>query len=95
MSLIPRNFTPVVTGTAVPSGEIQVSSATVNGLNGLLRGTLIPLEAPLSPTAAPGFLNASGVNGTAARDASKNERVYLKSVNTVRYLSQRSRENEP
>ena len=34
----------------------------------------------------PGVLNGSGVNGTAARDASKNERAYLKSPNTVRYF---------
>ena len=31
--------------------------------------------------------NGSGVNGTAARDESKYERAYLKSPNTVRYLS--------
>ena len=43
----------------------------------------------------PGILNGSGVNGTAAADASKNERTYLKSANTVRYLSHRSRVNEP
>ena len=43
----------------------------------------------------PGFLNGSGVNGTAARDASKYERAYLKSPNTVRYLSHISRVNEP
>ena len=35
----------------------------------------------------PGILNGSGANGTGASDASKNERTYLKSANTVRYLS--------
>ena len=43
----------------------------------------------------PGILNGSGINGTAARDASKNERTNLKSANTVRYLSHTSRVNEP
>ena len=38
----------------------------------------------------PGILNGSGINGTGASDASKNERTYLKSANTVRYLSHRS-----
>ena len=39
--------------------------------------------------------NGSGVNGTAASVESKYEREYLKSPNTVRYLSQMSRTNEP
>ena len=43
----------------------------------------------------PGILNGSGRNGTGASDASKNERTYLKSANTVRYLSHRSRVKEP
>ena len=33
--------------------------------------------------------------GTAEKDASKNERTYLKSANSVRYLSHTSRMNEP
>ena len=40
-------------------------------------------------------LNGSGLNGTGAADASKNERTNLKSPNTVRYLSHRSRVKEP
>ena len=43
----------------------------------------------------PGILNGSGISGTAAIDESKNERTYLKSANTVRYLSHRSRVKEP
>ena len=56
-------------------------------------GTLMP--AGLKPMLVPGILNGSGRNGTAARDASKNERTYLKSANTVRYLSHRSRVKDP
>ena len=61
-------------------------------------GTLMP--AGLNPTlvALPNAslpLNGSGVNGAAARAESKNDRAILKSANTVRYLSQRSRVNEP
>src|SRR5205814_5816624 len=86
---IPRNATPVVTGRPLPSGKKFgiVASATVKGLNGFWIGTLMPIT--------PEILNGSGANGTAARDESKNERAYLKSANTVRYLSHRSRVNEP
>ena len=73
--------------------QSQCLSATVNGLNGFEIGTLMPNG--LKPMLVPGILNGSGTNGTAARDASKNERTYLKSANTVRYLSHRSRVNEP
>src|SRR5437588_10450747 len=87
-SLMERKPTPVLTG--VPSGK--VASATVKGLNGFWIGTLIPMGLKVSPF---GCLNASGLNGVAARAASKNERVYLKSANTSRYLSQISRVKEP
>jgi hypothetical protein len=84
-----------VTGSPDPSGKKFgiVASATVNGLNGLVIGTLMPLG--LKKALVPGALNGSGVNGTAARDASKYERAYLKSPNTVRYFSQISRVKEP
>src|SRR5437870_10667751 len=59
-----------------PVGAIQVLVATVKGLNAFWVGTLIPLGLKIEPS---GFLNGSGVNGTAASDASKKERVYLKS----------------
>jgi len=48
----------------------------------------------LKPTLVPGLLEWIGENGTAARDASKNERTYLKSANNTRYLSHRSRVKE-
>jgi hypothetical protein len=85
----------VVTGRPSPLGKKFgiVASATVNGFHGLLIGTLMPLG--LKNVLVPGVLNGSGVNGTAARDESKNERAYLKSANTVRYLSQISLTNEP
>src|SRR5437762_14369166 len=88
VSLMPRKATPVRTG--VPSGT--VASATVNGLNGFCIGTLMPKGLTASPF---GCLNGSGTNGVAAAAASKNERVYLKSANTARYLSQISRVKEP
>src|SRR6188768_2871363 len=90
----PRNRTPVVTGINVPPGPTHVASPTGKGLNGFWIGTLIP-PGPLNPTVWPGFLNGSGVNGTAASDESKYDRAYLKSPNTVRYLSHRSRVKEP
>src|SRR5438034_10029644 len=95
VSLMPRNRTPVVTGRPEPSGKKFgiVASATVNGLNGFVSGTLMPLG--LKKVLVTPFLNGSGVNGTAASDASKYERAYLKSANTVRYLSHMSRVNEP
>src|SRR6267154_1815325 len=94
VSLMPRN-TVRVTGRPLPSGKKPgiVASPTVKGLNGFWIGTLMPPGK--KPLFVPGILNGSGVNGTAAADASKNERTYLKSVNTVRYLSHRSRVNEP
>jgi len=82
---------PVVMGTGTPL-ITKVASATVNGLNGFEIGTLMPKG--LKPTLVPGLLNGSGENGTAARDASKNERTYLKSANNTRYLSHRSRVKE-
>src|SRR5438445_4131707 len=88
---MPRNRTPVVMGVGTPL-ITKVVSPTVNGLNGFEIGTLMP---GLNPTLVPGTLNGSGTNGTAARDASKYERTYLKSANSTRYLSQRSRVNEP
>src|SRR5213595_3002031 len=97
---MPRKRTPVVTGrppVGLPGlGGKKfgiVASATVNGLNGLLIGTLIPLGLKKVPVAP--LWNGSGVNGTAARDESKYERAYLKSPNTVRYFSHKSRVNEP
>src|SRR5205807_7068537 len=92
---MPRNRTPVVTGRPDPSEKKLgiVAFATVNGFQGLMSGTLIPLG--LKFTVKPGFLNGSGVNGTAAREESKNDRETLKSVNTVRYLSHKSRVNDP
>jgi hypothetical protein len=75
--VIPRNSTLVVTGTGVPLTS-KIASGTVNGLNGFWIGTLMPEG--LNPTLVPGILNGSGVSGTAARDASKNERTYLKSA---------------
>src|SRR5437773_6971676 len=97
---MPRKRTPVVTGRP-PVGLSGlggkkfgiVLSATVNGLNGFVIGTLMPLglkNVPVFP-----LWNGSGVNGTAAREASKNERASLKSINTERYFSQMSRVNEP
>ena len=62
-------------------------------LNGFEIGTLMLFG--LNPTLVPGILNGSGVNGTGASDESKNERTALKSANTVRYLSHRSRVKEP
>src|SRR5262249_7495404 len=88
VSLMPRKPTPVVTG--VPSGK--VASGTVKGLNGFAIGTLIPAELNGAPF---GCLNGSGANPVAAPAKSKNERVYLKSANTVKYLSQISRVKEP
>src|ERR1700757_3520762 len=88
VSLMPRKATPVVTG--VPSGK--VASATVKGLKGLAIGTLMPLRLKAAPF---GCLKGSGENPVAAKAASKNERVYLKSANTVKYLSQISRVKEP
>ena len=79
--------------TASVGKQSIVASATVNGLNGFWIGTLMPMG--LKPMLVPGILNGSGTNGTAASDVSKNERTYLKSANTVRYLSHRSRVNEP
>src|SRR6516165_918068 len=92
---MPRNRTPVVTGRPDPSGKKFgiVAFPTVNGLKALTIGTLIPVG--LNAMLVPGILNGSGVNGTAAREESKNDRATLKSVNTVRYLSQMSRVNEP
>src|SRR5438105_4560437 len=87
LSLMARKRTPVVTG--VPSGKLV--SATVNGLNGFWIGTLIPLGLKGRPSRS---LNGSK-NGVAAWAASKNERVYLKSANAVRYLPQISRVKEP
>src|SRR6266513_2037954 len=85
---MPRNRTPVVTGRPEPSGKKFgiVASATVNGLNALTIGTLMPLG--LKFRLLSGILNGSAFNGTAASDPSKNERTYLKSANSVRYLSQ-------
>src|SRR6267378_1882416 len=87
VSLIPRKPTPVVTG--VPSGK--VASAIVKGLNGFAIGTLMPSGLKASPF---GCLNGSDAEGGAPA-ASKNERVYLKSANTVKYFSQISRVKEP
>src|SRR6266576_5288746 len=87
VSLSPLKPTPVVTG--VPSDK--VASATVKGLNGFAIGTLMPLGLKAAPC---GCLNGSGKNPVAAPAPSKNERVYLKSANTVKYLSQRSRVKE-
>src|SRR5215831_4194280 len=97
VSLMPRNRTPVVTGRPLPSGKKFgiVASATVNGLNGFWIGTLMPNGVGVKPMLVPGILNGSGTNRTVARDASKNERTNLKSVNSVRYLSHRSRVKEP
>src|SRR4029434_10283259 len=91
----PGNRTPIVTGRPLPSGKKFgiVASATVNGLNGFEIGTLMAKR--LKPMLVPGILNGSVANGTAARDASKNERTYLKSANSVRYLSHTSRVKEP
>src|SRR6266436_8137702 len=93
VSLMARKWTPVVTGIpakGVPVGK--VASATVNGLNGFCIGTLMPKRLKPLPFDC---LNGSGSNGVAAMAASKNERVYLKSANTVKYLSQMSRVKEP
>src|SRR5258707_14527645 len=84
VSSSPRKLTQVVTG--VPSGKVV--SGTVKGLNGFAIGTLMPLELKAAPS---GCLNGSGENPVAAPAKSKNERVYLKSANTVKYLSQISR----
>src|SRR5206468_11714645 len=95
VSLTERNLTPVTTGRPDPSGKkfAIVAFATVNGLNALTIGTLMPNG--LNPTLVPGMWNGSGSNGSAASDASKNERATLKSANTVRYLSQISRKKDP
>src|SRR5207302_8249104 len=84
---MPRNPTLVVTGRPLPSGKKfgMVASATVNGLNAFEIGTLILKRLKLM--LVPGTLNGSEIKGTGARDASKNDRTYLKSANTVRYLS--------
>ena len=49
----------------------------------------------LKPTLVPGVLNGSGPNCTAAKEGPKNDRTYLKSANSTRYLSHRSRVKEP
>src|SRR5207248_2576930 len=88
-----RYLTPVVTpvpAKGVPLGKVV--SATVNGLNAFWMGTLKPVGLKPMPRA---LWNGSGVNGVGAKAASKNDRAYLKSANTVRYLSQRSRVNDP
>src|SRR5215468_7730776 len=97
---MPRNRTPVVTGTGTPL-ITRVVSPTVNGLNAFEIGTEMP-NGPLGPTLVKGVpsiplnpWNGSGVNGTAASDESKYERAYLKSPNIVRYLSHKSRVKEP
>jgi hypothetical protein len=64
----------------------------VNGLNGFEIGT--PILKRLKLMLVPRILKGSGINGTAAMDASKNDRTYSKSAKTVRYLSHRSRVNE-
>src|SRR5438067_7673178 len=91
LSLTARKATPVVIGTRDPA-KVSVVSATVKGLNGFAIGTLMPLGLKGAPF---GCLNGSGANPGAAPAKSKNERVYLKSVNTVKYLSQISRVKEP
>src|SRR4030095_11780771 len=88
-----RYVPPVLTvspALAVLGGKVV--SATVNGLNGFVNGTLMPTGLNPIPCAS---WNGSGVKGVGARAALKNDRVYLKSANTVRYLSHRSRVNEP
>ena len=52
----------------------------------------MPIELKGVPS---GFLNGSGVNGTAAKDESKSDRTTLKSANTTRYLLHMSRVNDP
>src|SRR2546430_2031655 len=91
LSLMARKATPVVTGTRDPA-KVSVLSATVKGLNGFWIGTLIPLGLKGRPSLS---LNGSTSSGVAAWAASKNERVYLKSANTSKYLSQISRVKEP
>src|SRR5439155_22665503 len=90
-SLMPRKKTLCVTGTGTPL-ITKVASGTVNGLNGLEIGTL--MLGRLKPTPVPWDANGSGPNCTAAKEGSKNERTYLKSANSTRYLSHRSRVNE-
>src|SRR6267142_3642345 len=90
-SLMALKGTPVVTGTGAPL-YIKVASATVNGLNGFWIGTLSPKGLKGAPF---GSVNASGLNGVAESAPSKKERVYLKSANTVKHLSQMSRVKEP
>src|SRR5262245_23847561 len=87
-----RNRTPVVIGTGTPLIS-KVASASVNGLNGFEIGTLMPER--LNGKSVPGILNGSVVKGVAASAESKYERVYLKSANNTRYLSHRSRIDEP
>ena len=89
---MPRKKTLVVTGTGTPL-ITKVASGTVNGLNGLEIGTLMRREAKAHASAWD--VNGSGPNGTAAKEGSKNERTYLKSANSTRYLSHRSRVKEP
>src|SRR5438067_12696317 len=91
LSLTARKATPVVTGTRDPA-KVSVVSATVKGLNGFAIGTLMPLGLKESPL---GCLNASDCNGVDASAASKNDRVYFKSANASKYLSQISRVKEP
>src|SRR5262245_13208855 len=79
VSLMPRKPTPVVTG--VPLGKVV--SATVKGLNGFAIGTLMPLGLKGAPFSC---LNGSGKNPVAAPAKPKNERLYLKSANNVKYL---------
>src|SRR5207245_10019278 len=95
MTLMHRKRTTVGTERTNRTGKKVriVTFATVNEFKGMMSGTLIPLG--LKFTVKPGFLNGSGVNGTAAREESKNDRETLKSVNTVRYLSHKSRVNDP
>src|SRR5205809_7560396 len=52
-----------------------------------------PMTVP--PAKPPRSVQTSGVNGVGAKPPSQNWRKYSKSANTVRYLSQISRSNEP
>src|SRR5438270_11341742 len=80
---MPRNRTPVVTGTGAPL-ITRVVSPTVNGLNAFWIGTLMP--AGLKPTVVPGVLNGSGVKEPAPRVERKKDAEILKWAITANNL---------
>ena len=83
-------LTPVVTGIPTP---LTNDNSRIRDRERIKR--ILDWHTDTAAKAYTKASNGSGINGTADRDASKNERTYLKSANTVRYLSHTSRVKEP